>query len=291
MVGPPDAGVADNTWPLAQTHRLTTGSVQAVRLAANNSAVFGMTDHNGIWSLAAGDSAIRMIVPPGDTTVYPSDWGSRFVVSGSDLFWLDRIAGALHHAKIDGSDDQVLAAGLDGPDTLAVDDTRIYWSEVTHLQQGGGIVRSLPRNAAPGDAPVILVSVGETSGIASLVASGGAIYWTSFVSIGSTVYYASLTGASTDALLHGGSITEIDGSGPYGILAMGGEVFYGSSRDPLTTALLDYSVADGSSALLSILPIGVGLAGLIVNDEWLIVTGDSGAGPRSTSRLDRAPAW
>lgn len=287
LVGQPDVGVTDSTWPLAQTHRLTTGSVQAVQLATNDGVVFGMTDHNGIWTFAPGDTAVRMIVPPGDTMVYPGDWGSRFVVSGTELYWLDRAAGALHRVGLDGTGDQILAAGLGGPDTLAVDANNIYWSELNLAHQGEGIIRSLPRNAAPGDPPVTLVAVGNYDAISSLDASGGALYWTSFISSGSTMYFASLTGASTDALLHGGNITQFDAQNPYGVRLIGGHLFYGSLRNPSTTELFDNSAADGSSVLLSILPIDVRLAGLAVTDEWLIVTGGSRAG----TELYVAPRW
>jgi hypothetical protein len=256
---------------------LTTQSVPAVRLATNGSAVFGITDHNGIWSLAAGDNAIRTLVPPGDTTEYSDEWGSRFVASGNDLYWLDRTAGALHRTWANLAVDEVLAAGLDTPDTLVVDDARIYWSEVSYMHQSGGVIRFLPRDA-PGATPATLTSVDSSHAISSLAVSGGTLYWTSFISIGATVYYAGLFAASTDALLHGGSGTLIDGANPYGATAVGADVIYGYYRDSWTTALVDDSVGSGSTNLLSILPIEVGLVGLALADEWLIVSGRSEVG-------------
>jgi hypothetical protein len=276
-VGQSDAAApSDTAWPLAQTHRLTTESVEAVQLATNGSAVFGLTADSGVWSLAAGDTSVHVLVSPAAPPT--ARWGSGIAASGSDVYWLDKINGTLHRTHADGSGDDVLADGLNSPDTLAIDDTRVYWSEVSYLGEGGGRIRSLPRDAAPGGAPATLVSVGLMNAISSLAASRGTLYWTAFISIGSTVYYASLFAGSTDTLLSGGSGSSIDGSNPYAVTATGGAVFYGYHRDLWTTVLVDLPSASGPGNLLSILPVNVGLAGLAATDSWLIVTGDSSVG-------------
>ena len=276
--GPPDGGASDAAWPLVRTHRLTTESVEAVQLATNGSAVFGITDHNGVWSLPPGDTAVRMLVAPGDRAAPSGEWGSRLVAAGNDLYWVDRAAGALHRTRADASADEVLADGLNGVDTLAVDDTRVYWSEVTYIRQGGGIIRSLPRDAAPRDPPATLVSVDMMSAISSLAASGGTLYWTSFKSIGTTMYGAGLFAGSVEALLLGGSGAPLEGNNPYGVTAIGGAVFYGYHRDLWTTALVDLPFTGRAGDLLSILPINVRLAGVAVTQSWLIVTAKSNVG-------------
>jgi len=164
---------------------------------------------------------------------------------------------------------------------------------VGNLGSGGGLVRSLPRDAAPGQPPAILVSVGSTNAISSLAASQGTLYWTSYTSVGSTMYYAELFAGSMEALLQGGSGSPIDGSNPYGVTATGGDVFYGTHRDIWTTALVALRSGSGPANLLSILPINVALSGLTVTNGWLIVTGDSSVGtdlyiaPRSGAGLVR----
>lgn len=269
-VGDPDAGVPDATWPLAKTYPLTAGPVDAIQLAANEGAVFGLTSHNGVWTLAAGDSDVRFLVAPGDGRISWTAWGASLVAAGTDLYWLDRAAATLHRTRADGSADDILASGLAEPDTLAVDDTRIYWGESS---TDGGFVRSLPRDATPGDAPATLVSAGSGQAISSLAASAGKLYWTSFTAVGATVYYATLFAASTDDLMRGGSGAAIDGNNPYGVTTAGGAVFCGDHRDMWTTALMGLSSTATAPNLLSILPIDVGLKGIAVTGSWLIVTG------------------
>jgi hypothetical protein len=275
--GQPDGiGPSDMSWPLAQTHRLTTESVEASELAANGSTVFGLTANDCVWSLAAGDTSVRVLIAPTDRDA--GHLGTGLVASGNDLFWLDHVKGAVHRTRADGSADEVLADGLTGPATLAVDDARLYWSEVSYLGQGGGRIRSLPRDARPGDPPATLVSVGQMSAISSLAASRGTLYWTSFISIGSTVYYASLFAGSTESLLQGGSGSLVDGSNPYAVTATGDAVFYSYYRNLWTTVLVQMPSVSGPGNLLSILPVGVTLTGLAVTDSWLVVTGDSSVG-------------
>jgi hypothetical protein len=276
-IGARDAPASDAAWPLARTHRLTTDSVEAVELATNGSAVFGLIAGRGVWTLAAGETAVRMLVAPRDISA-EAGWGRRIVAVGSDVFWLDRPAGVLHRTRADGSGDDVLADGLYVPDTLAIDDTHVYWSELAQPGQLGGVVRSLRRDAAPDDEPVPLVAVGPMYAISSLAVSGGTLYWTSYTGVVTTDDRSGLYAAATDAPPGDSRGIRLDGNNPFRATATGGAVLYGTLRDTHTNVLMDLPSLSDPPKLLSILPAGVVLGGLAATDDWLIVTGRSSAG-------------
>ena len=135
-----------------------------------------------------------------------------------------------------------------------------------------------------------MVSLDLFKAISSLASCEGSLYWTSFTSVGSTMYYADLFGGRTDGLLQGETGTLIDSNDPYGVTATGGSLLYGDHRDIWTTALLS-GPASGPANPLSILPVDEILAGVVATEEWLIVTGRSNVGielsvaPRSGAGL------
>ena len=142
-----------------------------------------------------------------------------------ELFWTDAGSGALHRTARDGSGDVTLASGLTSPGLVTADDTRVYWFEPSPdspFGDGGGMLRSLPLDAAPGEMPAGLAAIGETSSVFSMVAAGGSLYWTPY-SLGSTMYYASLVTAPVATLLAGGTATVVpEIAQPYALVASGG---------------------------------------------------------------------
>jgi hypothetical protein len=268
---------ASGAWPLARTYPLTTTPVQGVQLVSDDHAVYGLTRAGAIWALDVGAATPRRLVAAVDSQYPASSESDGYVLlasAGEDLFWTDRFRNALHRTHKDGSADDLLAINLQSPGMVAADDNRVYWLEDTYQNQGGGVIRSLPLDAAPGDPAATLVKAGQFDSISSIAAANGALFWTPFDSIGSTVYYASLLTAPVATLLAGGAGTGIACVGqPYGVVASEGKLYFGYYRDLWTTVVAGLSDSGGTSSLLSILPVDVYMTGVTVSGDWLLVTG------------------
>ena len=76
-------------------------------------------------------------------------------------------------------------------------------------------------------------------------------------------------------LLAGGTATVLPGIvQPYALFASGGVVYFAYNRNLWTTVVANLN---NPAAILSILPIDVGLTGLLVTGDWLLAAGE-GAG-------------
>jgi hypothetical protein len=237
-------------------------------LLGDPTAVFGVTATGTIWTLDATETSVRQLVA-GET----GDRSISATLASTSLFWTDAGSGALHRTARDGSGDVTLVSGLTSPGLVTADDTRVYWFEPSPdspFGDGGGMLRSLPLDAAPGEMPAGLAAIGETSSVSSMVASGGSLYWTPY-GLGSTMYYASLVTAPVATLLAGGTATVVpEIAQPYALVASGGAIYFAYNRNLWTTVVANLNYPE---AVLSILPIDVDVTGLLITGDWLLATG------------------
>jgi len=174
---------------------------------------------------------------------------------------------------------------------VTADDSRVYWlEESAQPAYGGGTIRCLDGDAAPGDSPSDLVTISELGDVSSIAAAGGSLYWTPYIQ-GATVYYSGLSTAPVTALLAGQppvAVPTIDSTyeQPYGLAVAGTTVYFGYYMNLWTTAVARIPQQNATPVLVSILPIDVGLSGLLVKDDWLLI---SGAGHGDALQLYAAP--
>jgi hypothetical protein len=265
-----DAGSAGNDAgdprPLVRTEQVAAIPSDTTKLLGDSTAVFGLTADGTIWSLEQGATSVRQLVAGGN-----SGRDMAMAIAGTNLFWTSATAGTLHRMARDGSGDVVLATGLASPGQLTADTSRVYWLTAgdSLYGEGGGTIQSLPLDAVPSDTPQVLATIGPLTAVSSMAASGGQLYWTPF-SAAATMYYASLVTAPVDALLAGGAGTAIPGiSRPYGLAAVGDDIYWGYGRTAWTTAITRLS----DRTDLAVLPINVNLSGLSVAGDWLLVSG------------------
>jgi len=266
----PDGG---QPWPLVRTTPVAAIPADTMRLLGDSTSVFGVTSGGMIWALDASATSVRQLVAPGST-----GRSVAITLAGRNLFWTDAQAGTLHRTARDGSADAILATGLAAPGLVTTDDSRVYWLEESSAPvYGGGTIRSLPSDAAPGDSPSDLVTIAELGDVSSIAATGGSLYWTPYIQ-GATVYYSSLVTAPVTDLLAGQPpvavpIINPTYEQPYGLAVAGTTVYFGYYMNLWTTAVARIPQQGGTPVLVSILPIDVGLSGLLVTDGWLLVSG------------------
>jgi hypothetical protein len=214
-----DAGAAV-AHALIPTTVLAAGPAATIQIAGDGRGVVGITSSNGLWALGAGETTPRALVPDGAAPSPHAYLYGQLILAGDDVYWVDRIVGALHHVRRDGGGDDVLKSNLIRPGTLATDDERVYWSECTYVGEGGGVIRALARGAAPGTAPTTLVSLDPLDAVESLAVSGGVVYWVQFISVDATIYISGLFTAPTATLLAGGAGTpNAHGGDTFGLTA------------------------------------------------------------------------
>jgi hypothetical protein len=182
-----------------------------------------------------------------------------------------------------------------GSGTLAADDDRVYWSECTYEGRGGGVIRALPRGAAPGSAPAPLTTLDLFSAFGSLTVLGGALYWTAYDSF-ATIHFGGMSTAPIATLLAGtGSGTALEHAGSaFGATAIGGQIYFGAFHGLLEQVTMVARLYEPGDLLysLSILPYRVDLTAIAEVGDVLAVTGvqadlsenlyafrDAGAGP------------
>ncbi len=114
--------------------------------------------------------------------------------------------GDVMSVPVGGGPPTVLASGLPGPSSVAVDGKSVYW--IAALLQGASAVMKLP---AGGGTPVTLVS-NETP-IASLAVDATSVYWTDSVG-GANAYPGHALGGRVSRMPSGGGAEQVlvDGS-------------------------------------------------------------------------------
>jgi hypothetical protein len=79
-------------------------------------------------------------------------------------------------------------------------------------------------------------------------------------------------------LLQGDPGTPISSNNPYGLVATGDALYFGYHHDIWTTYLARLTPGKSEPALVTLLPVSVGLSGLTTVPGWVLVSGDSAAG-------------
>src|SRR5262249_19686652 len=144
--------------PALATRPLTSVTVDAEMLVADDAGLYWVTSANQVWALPVGDEVPHLLATAGAPPYRGCGYPGRLVGAGPDLFWFAQRSGGLattvlHRTAKDGGSDDVLTAGLkiNGGYNLAADDARVYWTEYVDVDSGGGgVIRTLPRGAAPG---------------------------------------------------------------------------------------------------------------------------------------------
>ena len=166
---------------------LSDAAIDAFALAADSSGIYWTTPANELWVLRTEQGAPERLAADAEAGPY-CQAPSPPLLAGGFVFWLGSARSALHRTRADGSGDDVVARAVRG-DNLAADAANIYWTEALgSYGQGAGAVRMLPFAAAPGAAPVTLVTAAVNEEIASLAIRDGVLYWTPFGAIGATQY-------------------------------------------------------------------------------------------------------
>ncbi len=265
----PDGGGCDAGDPLPLVRATPVAAIPAgtTKLLGDAQSVFGLTATGMIWVLDAGTTSVRQLVAAGSPGRNLS-----VALAGGNVFWTDGVAGTLHRTARDGSGDVVLASGLPSPAEVTADDSRVYWLVAGDSPPGeaGGRIESLPLDATSADAPQVLAIIDGLSAVSSMAAMDGSLFWTPFAAVGATMYYARLMSAPVSTLLAGGVGAALPGiAQPYGLVAVGNDIYFGYQRTQWTTVVTRLS----DQTILSVLPISVGLTGLTVSGDWLLVTG------------------
>jgi hypothetical protein len=164
------------------------GTIDA--LAIDGATLYGLTDENAVWVLEAGSTVPRLLAQDAAPVGSSCGHDSRLAFNASDLFWLARPTAApapvgtvLHRTERSGSSDTLMATGVASAPypMVAADDTHVFWIEEAESSDGnpGGVVRTLPVDAAPGTAPTTLVPVKGAYDITAMTLAGPMLYWTS----------------------------------------------------------------------------------------------------------------
>ena len=195
--GPGDTGARDGgssvagtvVSPLASTVvAANVGTVDA--LAIDGATLYLLTSENAVWLLEPGSTAPRTprilaqdAAPVGAVCGYDS----RLAFNSRDLFWLARptaasaVGGILHRTERSGLSDTLMVTGIASAPypMVAADDTHVFWIEEEEPSDGnpGGIVRTLPADAAPGMAPATVVPVKAAYDIITMSLVGPTLYW------------------------------------------------------------------------------------------------------------------
>src|SRR5579863_234323 len=203
-----DAGAADDAGPAnprtpdgGSVDAATTGSGLVSTIVAENvgtidalaidgATLYGLTNTNILWVLDPGSAMPRPLAQ--DATPVGSSCGhdSRLTLNASDLFWLalptdssSPLPTVLHRTERSGAGDTLMATGIPAAPypMVAADDTHVYWIEEALSSDGnpGGVVRSLPVDAAPGMAPTTMVPVTGAYDILAMTAAEETLYWVS----------------------------------------------------------------------------------------------------------------
>jgi hypothetical protein len=141
-------------------------------------------------------------------------------------------------------------------------------------------------DAAPGSMPATLVQVGFDQDISLLAARDGTLYWTSYISVGSTVYSAMLWRAPLDALANGGAGTSLDAAGnPYAATSIDADLLLAVFFDYWTTGIARLP-RDGAPQPIATLPRDESVVGLAAIDTWALASTNPSFGCGATPALN-----
>ena len=290
----PDASSPDASPPPPPGMRaLSDAPIDAFALAADSSGIYWTTPANELWVLRAEQGAPERLAADAEAGPY-CQAPSPPLLAGGFVFWLGSARSALHRTRADGTADDVVIARAVRGDNLAADDANVYWTEVLgSYGQGAGAIRVLPLAAAPGDAPVTLVTAAVNEEIASLAIRDGVLYWTPFGAIGATQYSSTMRRAPVAALTGGDSGVVVGvPSSPSGLFAATDALYFTHFPNLWTTALARLPASGPPVETLVTLPVEQSGEGVAIAGDSLIVTAASlsrGCGSTPSLNLFAAP--
>jgi hypothetical protein len=275
----PDAGMPA---ALSVPVSLIPDTIDAVDLAADANGLYWLTSTDELWMLPTGATAPQRLSPGGGaiSTRCPGAEAPQLATTATDVFWIGRQPSAVRRTSKDGATDVILANALSSPSTLAVDDTRVYWSEDANLYggcQGSGYIATLLQSAAPGTAPTSLAWVQGEQDIDTLAVKGGSLYWVAFDSVGSTIYQGAwIWTAPVSALLaRAATPTMLSFSNlPYALFPSGQKMYfaYVAGQVPWATGLAEFTRDEGPLEDLAYFPDATITSVTVLDGDWLAVS-------------------
>ena len=109
-------------------------------------------------------------------------------VSTGHLYWTNDTAGTVVEANLDGTSPQTIATGQNGPEGVAVSADQLYWAD----QNGGTVVEANLDGTSPQT-----IATGQ-NGPVGVALSASQLYWTNFAA--GTVVEANLDGTSPQTI-------------------------------------------------------------------------------------------
>ena len=267
--------------------------VDAVALAADDTGIYWTTSDSQLMVLRTGHDAPERL--GGDTG------GGQFcgapkppLLAGGFVFWLGSARSALHRTRAAGGGDEVLTRAVRG-DNLAADAANVYWTDVLGRDaQGSGAIRMLSQGARAGDAPLTLATADVNEEISSLAVRDGAVYWTPFGTIGSTMYTSVLRSAPLAELVAGRDPGTVPSTltSPFGLSAGSDAIYFAQFANLWTTVYARLPGGNGPAELLATLPIEQTGRGVAIAGDNLLLSASAtiGCGQQPSLKLFAAPA-
>jgi hypothetical protein len=219
---------------------------------------------------------------------------SSIAVNGTDVYWTNLGSGAygsVVRVATSGGSAVTLAAGRDGPRTIALDSTYLFWHEapmggVFRLGLGGGSPTTLSTALAINlalDATSVYWVEGLSSGVVKLPKAGGTpttlASWqtlTGAIAVDSTAVFLSSAGGVTMVSADGGPRTVFAAGqdAPFPIIAAGNNVGW---LTYLSAAIVAKPVAGGATTTLATGATSAGGSALALDSSYAYWT-TSGSG-------------